>query len=105
MMPDFEEQMDILTYGLLTLPCRALLTLRSSVEPEEPTAETVNLHKQLLTLFAQYEHLSKRISSLPVEEGSSQSTVQSAVARTAAMFLAKEMIKIQVSHHHCKGGS
>jgi hypothetical protein len=51
----------------------------------------------LLALFAQYEHLSKRISSLPVLEGSSQSTVQSAVARTAAMFLAKEMVKVQVS--------
>jgi len=34
---------------------------------------------------------------MPVEEGSSQSTVQSAVARTAAMFLAKEMVKVQVS--------
>lgn len=56
------------------------------------------MHKQLLTLFAQYEHLSKRLSSLPVEEGSSQSVVQSAVARTAATFLAKEMIKVQVSY-------
>jgi len=66
-------------------------------EPEAPSAEILALHKQLLTLFAQYEHLSKRLSSLPVEEGSSQSTVQSAVARTAATFLAKEMIKVQVS--------
>ena len=70
---------------------------RLTDELQEPNKETLDLHKRLLVLFAQYEHLSKRISSLPVEEGSSQSTVQSAVARTAATFLAKEMIKIQVS--------
>lgn len=55
------------------------------------------MHKHLLTLFVQYEHLSKRISNLPCDEGGSQAKVQSAVARSAAMFLGKEMVKVQVN--------
>lgn len=55
------------------------------------------MHKHLLNLFMQYEHLSKRISNLPCDEGGSQAQVQSAVVQSAATFLGKEMGKVQVS--------
>ncbi|WWC86709.1 uncharacterized protein L201_001586 [Kwoniella dendrophila CBS 6074] len=80
LMPEFEDQ---------------LAELTQSDNPLEPTSETLITHKQLLTLLTQYEHLSKRIGSLNCEEGSSQAIVQSAVARTSASFLAKEMVKLQ----------
>ncbi len=70
---------------------------RSSAEPRDPPAETIATHKHLVTLFAQYEHLSKRISNSPCDEGGSQAQVQSTIARSAAMFLGKEMTKVQVS--------
>ncbi|GFZ47917.1 hypothetical protein JCM24511_05664 [Saitozyma sp. JCM 24511] len=79
-MPEFEEQMEELT---------------NRAEPTDPGPEMLSTHKSLLTLFAQYEHLSKRLSSLPAPEGSSQSQLQSAVARVSAGFLAKEMVKLQ----------
>lgn len=55
----------------------------------------MQLHRNLLALIAQYEHLSKRMSALPVAEGSSQASVQSAVARSAALFLGTQMAKVQ----------
>ena len=67
----------------------------SYAEEEEPSPQLISLHQALVRLLAQYEHLSKRLSSLPVHVSSSQSTVQSAVARTAATFLAVEMVKLQ----------
>ncbi|WVR04794.1 hypothetical protein IAU60_001806 [Kwoniella sp. DSM 27419] len=80
LMPEYEDQ---------------LAELTESEEPLEPPPETLATHKTLLTLFAQYEHLSKRIGSLPCDEGGSQAIVQSAVARSSAGFLAKEMVKLQ----------
>ncbi|WVF69598.1 hypothetical protein IAT40_004376 [Kwoniella sp. CBS 6097] len=80
LMPEYEDQ---------------LAELTESSEAHDPTPEVVQTHKSLLTLFAQYEHLSKRIGGLSVTEGSSQAVVQSAVARSAAGFLAKEMVKLQ----------
>jgi hypothetical protein len=50
-----------------------------------------------LTLFAQYDALTKRITGLPADEGSSQASVQAAVGRMAAGFLGREMGKVQVS--------
>lgn len=96
-MGEFEAQMDILTsVSPFKDRRRVELISRSSSASAEPPPKLLKLHKQLLQLFAQYEHLSKRLSSLPAEEGGSQSLVQSAVARSAALFLAKEMAKVQV---------
>jgi hypothetical protein len=75
----------------------ALTDLRSQAEPDEPPPETLALHKTLLTLFAQYDALTKRITGLPADEGSSQASVQAAVGRMAAGFLGREMGKVQVS--------
>lgn len=72
-----------------------LCVFRNRAEPTDPGPEMLSTHKSLLTLFAQYEHLSRRLSSLPAPEGSSQSQLQSAVARVSAGFLAKEMVKLQ----------
>lgn len=69
--------------------------LRMTSDPGPPPPSLLVLHKTLLTLFTQYEHLSKRLSSLPAEDGSSQAQLQSAVARVAAAFLAKQMAKVQ----------
>ncbi|OCF45785.1 hypothetical protein I317_00273 [Kwoniella heveanensis CBS 569] len=80
LMPEYEDQ---------------LAELTESSEAHDPTPEVIATHKSLLTLFAQYEHLSKRIGGLTCTEGSSQAVVQSAVARSAAGFLAKEMVKLQ----------
>ncbi|WVQ98252.1 hypothetical protein IAU59_005375 [Kwoniella sp. CBS 9459] len=80
LMPEYEDQ---------------LAELTESSEAGDPTPEVIQTHKSLLTLFAQYEHLSKRIGGLTCTEGSSQAVVQSAVARSAAGFLAKEMVKLQ----------
>nr|XP_018265268.1 uncharacterized protein I303_01628 [Kwoniella dejecticola CBS 10117]OBR87426.1 hypothetical protein I303_01628 [Kwoniella dejecticola CBS 10117] len=80
LMPEFEDQ---------------LADLTESDNPLEPSPETLQTHKALLTLLTQYEHLSKRIGGLNCEEGSSQAVVQSAVARSAAAFLAREMVKLQ----------
>ncbi|KAK8847582.1 hypothetical protein IAR55_005441 [Kwoniella newhampshirensis] len=80
LIPDYEDQ---------------LMELTESTEAVDPPPETVAMHKNLLTLFTQYEHLSKRITNLPCEEGGSQASVQSAVARSAAGFLGKEMVKLQ----------
>ncbi|ORX34061.1 FYVE zinc finger-domain-containing protein [Kockovaella imperatae] len=80
LIPDFEEHMGILSSG---------------DESAEPGKQVIKLHKQLLDLLAQYEHLSKRLSGAPSEEGSSQSTVQSAIARSSATFLAMQMVKLQ----------
>ncbi|WVW78231.1 hypothetical protein I302_100184 [Kwoniella bestiolae CBS 10118] len=80
LMPEFED---------------LLADLTESDNPLEPSPEVLSIHKQLLTLLTQYEHLSKRIGGLNCEEGSSQAIVQSAVARSAAGFLAREMVKLQ----------
>ncbi|WWC68141.1 uncharacterized protein I206_102064 [Kwoniella pini CBS 10737] len=80
LMPEFENQ---------------LADLTESDNPLEPSTETLQTHKALLTLLTQYEHLSKRIGNLHCDEGSSQAVVQSAVARSAAAFLAREMVKLQ----------
>ncbi|WWD00801.1 hypothetical protein V866_007737 [Kwoniella sp. B9012] len=80
LMPEFED---------------LLADLTESDNPLEPSPEVLSIHKQLLTLLTQYEHLSKRIGGLTCEEGSSQAIVQSAVARSAAGFLAREMVKLQ----------
>ncbi|WVQ79874.1 hypothetical protein IAT38_001974 [Cryptococcus sp. DSM 104549] len=72
-----------------------LVELTSSIEAIEPHPEVIALHKQLIALFTQYEHLCKRISGMPCEEGGSQAQVQGAVARSAAAFMGKEMMKLQ----------
>lgn len=77
---DFEEQ---------------LSELVSSTDPIEPPDELLTLHRQLIALFTQYEQLSKRISGLPCQENGSQASVQSAIARSAAVFMTKEMVKLQ----------
>lgn len=80
LLPDFEE---------------GLGTLKAAMEPEEPSLELLDLHKQLLALLGQYDAIAKRISNLPCEDGGSQQTVQGAIARTAAVFLAKAMVTVQ----------
>lgn len=77
---DFEEQ---------------LSELVSSADPIEPPDELLILHRQLIALFTQYEQLSKRINGLPCQENGSQASVQSAIARSAAVFMTKEMVKLQ----------
>ena len=74
------------------MPCR------STPELNDLGQQVLKLHKHVLSVLAQYEHLSKRISSLPSPEGSSQATVQSAIARSAATFLAMQMVKLQVRY-------
>jgi hypothetical protein len=69
---------------------------RSTETPTEPPEELLLTHKTLMALLLQYEHLTKRISSIQCEEGGNQATVQGAVARMAATFLTKEMLKVQV---------
>lgn len=73
--------------------------------PPDPPPALLKVHKKVLGLFATYEHLSKRLSSIPAVEGGSQSIVQAAVARSAAVFLAKEMAKVQVSENSSHFGS
>ncbi|WRT64590.1 uncharacterized protein IL334_001522 [Kwoniella shivajii] len=80
LMPEFEDQ---------------LAELTESDNPLNPSPAVLTTHKQLLALLTQYEHLSKRIGGLTCDEGSSQAVVQSAVARSSAGFLAKEMVKLQ----------
>jgi hypothetical protein len=79
-----------------------VLTIRSIKDkegdsPNEPSDELLSTHKSLMDLLLQYEHLTKRISSVQCVEGGNQATVQGAVARTAAAFLTREMLKVQVS--------
>jgi hypothetical protein len=64
----------------------------------DPSEEVVLTHKTLMVLLGQYEHLTKRISAMPVDENGTggQATVQGAVGRCAAAFLTKEMLKVQV---------
>jgi hypothetical protein len=69
---------------------------RSNETPIEPPEDLLLTHKTLMALLLQYEHLTKRISSIQCEEGGNQATVQGAVARMAATFLTKEMLKVQV---------
>ena len=69
-----------------------------SDDPPEPPPELIQTHQSLMLLFGQYEHLSKRISGMPCTEGGNQASVQAAVARSAATFLTKEMMKVQVCH-------
>ena len=66
-------------------------------DPPEPPPELIQTHQSLMILFGQYDHLSKRISGMPCAEGGNQASVQAAVARSAATFLTKEMMKVQVS--------
>jgi len=73
------------------------LIYRSNDTPIEPPEDLLLTHKTLMALLLQYEHLTKRISSIQCEEGGNQATVQGAVARMAATFLTKEMLKVQVS--------
>jgi hypothetical protein len=70
--------------------------IRSNETPIEPPEDLLLTHKTLMALLLQYEHLTKRISSIQCEEGGNQATVQGAVARMAATFLTKEMLKVQV---------
>jgi hypothetical protein len=72
------------------------LIIRSNEPPIEPLDDLLLTHKTLMALLLQYEHLTKRISSIQCDEGGNQATVQGAVARTAATFLTKEMLKVQV---------
>lgn len=65
--------------------------------PPDPPPELIQTHQTLMVLLGQYEHLSKRISGMPCQEGGNQASVQGAVARSAATFLTKEMLKVQVS--------
>ncbi|WVN89306.1 uncharacterized protein L203_104528 [Cryptococcus depauperatus CBS 7841] len=67
----------------------------SSLETDKPLDELLTLHRQLIVLFTDYEHLSKKISSAPCKVGSSQAQVQSSIARSAATFMTKEMAKLQ----------
>lgn len=59
-------------------------------------------HKTLMALLGQYEHLTKRISSMPVDPSGTggQATVQGAVGRGAAAFLTMGMLKVQASPLH-----
>ena len=81
-----------------------LMIRRSHQTPPDPPPALLRVHKHLLELFASFEVLSKRVSSIPAKEGGSQSTVQAAVARSAAVFLAKEMAKVQVRLQNLPGG-
>jgi hypothetical protein len=117
-MSDFEEQMEDLVYvfffcfpfstcrwsswltanseeGRFTKMDQELI-IRSNETPIEPPDDLLLTHKTLMALLLQYEHLTKRISSIQCEEGGNQATVQGAVARMAATFLTKEMLKVQV---------
>jgi hypothetical protein len=96
-MSDFEEQMEDLVYVPLLQFFFPRLTIRSNEEPTEPPDDLLLTHKTLMALLLQYEHLTKRVSSIQCEEGGNQATVQGAVARMAATFLTKEMLKVQVS--------
>ncbi|RXK40873.1 hypothetical protein M231_01721 [Tremella mesenterica] len=80
LMPDYED---------------SLAELSASPDFPDPSPDLLSSHKNLITLFTQYEHLSKRLSNLPCDEGSSQAVIQSAVARSSASFLSKEMLKVQ----------
>ncbi|WVQ75855.1 hypothetical protein IAR50_005488 [Cryptococcus sp. DSM 104548] len=62
----------------------------------DPPPELLATHRQLVSLFTQYEHLSKRLSNLPCSEASgSQAVVQGNIARSAAAFMAREMGRLQ----------
>jgi hypothetical protein len=74
---------------------KAYAPYRSHHTPPDPPPALLRVHKRLLVLFAQFEALSKRVRSIPSKEGGSQAIVQAAVARSAAVFLAKEMAKVQ----------
>jgi hypothetical protein len=111
-MSDFEEQMEDLVYVPFPLfrPTHlhfwswkmnsgrgsSKLIIRSNEPPIEPLDDLLLTHKTLMALLLQYEHLTKRISSIQCDEGGNQATVQGAVARMAATFLTKEMLKVQV---------
>jgi len=111
-MSDFEEQMEDLVYvpfppfrpGRLQFWRGRMnsergsrkLMIRSNETSTEPPDDLLLTHKTLMALLLQYEHLTKRISSIQCEEGGNQATVQGAVARMAATFLTKEMLKVQV---------
>jgi len=70
--------------------------IRSNETATDPPDDLLLTHKTLMALLLQYEHLTKRISSIQCAEGGNQATVQGAVARMAATFLTKEMLKVQV---------
>lgn len=82
--------------SFLVLTVKVALMNRSQDEPTDPPDDLLLMHKTLMNLFLQYEHLTKRISNSKCEEGGNQATVQGAVARTSASFLTKEMLKVQV---------
>ncbi len=59
--------------------------------------DTVAMHKQLVTLFTQYDTLTKRIRAQPCDQGSNQERLQNAIARSSSAFVAKEAGILQVS--------
>jgi rabenosyn-5 len=71
--------------------------------PIDPPPDLVLTHKTLMALLGQYEHLTKRISGMPVDSQGTggQATVQGAVGRGAAAFLTMGMLKVQVSLLPC----
>ncbi|ODO08578.1 hypothetical protein L198_00308 [Cryptococcus wingfieldii CBS 7118] len=70
--------------------------VQSSSSSFDPSPELLATHRQLVSLFTQYEHLSKRLCSLPcLENSGSQAVVQGNIARSAAAFMAHEMGRLQ----------
>lgn len=65
-----------------------IATLQSSAEDTEPSPRLLATHKTLLSLLSQYDALAKRVSAAPCDPGGSQASVQRALARSAAEFLA-----------------
>lgn len=104
-LPEFQELMLAMKWVMLLKPPRSTVSL-THVQRHSPDSadapiiispDTVSLHKQLVTLFTQYDTLTKRIRGQPCEQGSNQERLQNAIARASSAFVAKEAGILQVS--------
>lgn len=59
----------------------------------EPSPDLLDAHKDLVSLLQQYDTVAKRIAASPGQ--GNQATVQGALARSAAEFLAKAFASVQ----------
>jgi len=89
-LPDFDAELTIARGKL----AKATEGDSTSAEMDIDISDLVSAHKHLLALLGQYDVVAKRISALPCVEGGSQASVQSALARSAATFLAKAMVQV-----------
>lgn len=70
-----------------------VVALQQSPDDTEPSKDLLDAHANLVALLQQYDAIAKRIAAVPGNTG--QATVQAALARSAAEYLAKAFASVQ----------